>query len=780
MVWLRDTDERFERRPPDAIRLVVAGIGVVLAGMWAQTQSSLDRNLFQVVNAVGDGLEGLAKFFYYGFGSIWTVLGVTLLLLVLRQARVALQVAIAGAATWGIALLLNEILPSHAIKGLTIDVRVGDGPQYPAAYVAVALAVMLTLAPYVVRPLRRLLGLLVVMVVLSTMYLGTGLPADVLGGLFLATAVVAVLRLVYGSPAGRPTIAEARAAVTDLGYEVTAVQYATEQNVRSSVLDVTLTDGGHLRVDAFGRDQRDARAGAKLWRRMLYKEPGLAVFGTRQQETEHIAYALMLAERANVAAPRLERTGVGGADIALLVTTPAAGRPLAELTADQWTDALIASVWRALAALHGAGLSHGSLDGNHVLVDADGAVSFDDFAAADVSGDDYYSKRDDASVIVQTALAVGNERAVASALAALGKARLADVIPFVQPAALPRQLLKSEKHLAKTLKALRTDLAAAAEVEDVQTLKIKRLDWANIGIMIGVIVAMTIAYSSMSDVNWASVKGEFENATWGWAVLALVMYPLIPMSWATALMGCVNHDLPFVPTVLTQQACSFLNLITPNGIGGTALQLDYLHKQGVPVASGGSAMVLSTGVGGAIQMILFLIAAAITATAVDTSGPSVDGSQALIAIALVAALIGIVMKVPKLKNKIVPAVKKAASDIWAVIRNPHKAMLLVGGDTAGNLIYPAILGVCLLAFHQHLDFAQLVVVQVGAGMVGNVAPVPGGIGVTEAALTGALTAFGIPAAPALATVLVFRGITFVFPAFLGFFTLRWLRAKGYA
>ena len=77
-----------------------------------------------------------------------------------------------------------------------------------------------------------------------------------------------------------------------------------------------------------------------------------------------------------------------------------------------------------------------------------------------------------------------------------------------------------------------------------------------------------------------------------------------------------------MPTVLTQLACTFLNLITPNGIGGTALQLDYLHKQGVPVASGGSAMVLSTGVGGAIQMALFLGAAAITATAVDTSSSS--------------------------------------------------------------------------------------------------------------------------------------------------------------
>jgi uncharacterized membrane protein YbhN (UPF0104 family) len=71
-------------------------------------------------------------------------------------------------------------------------------------------------------------------------------------------------------------------------------------------------------------------------------------------------------------------------------------------------------------------------------------------------------------------------------------------------------------------------------------------------------------------------------------------------------------------------------------------------------------------------------------------------------------------------------------------------------------------------------------VQIGAGMLGNVAPVPGGIGVQEAALTAGLTSFGIPATPALATVIVFRAITFAIPPIFGFFTLRWLRAKGYA
>ena len=80
----------------------------------------------------------------------------------------------------------------------------------------------------------------------------------------------------------------------------------------------------------------------------------------------------------------------------------------------------------------------------------------------------------------------------------------------------------------------------------------------------------------------------------------------------------------------------------------------------------------------------------------------------------------------------------------------------------------------------HLSYAQLVVVQIGAGMLGSVAPVPGGIGVQEAALTALMTSFGVNSNVALATVIVYRGITFVLPAIYGFFTLRWMRAKGYA
>jgi len=442
------------------------------------------------------------------------------------------------------------------------------------------------------------------------------------------------------------------------------------------------------------------------------------------------------------------------------------------------SDAALAALWAEVDRLHCAGISHGDLDASRILV-TDGQVALEDFSAADATGVQAWLDRDIAAVLVATALRVGNERAVAAAVDALGKERVGAAIPLVQPAALPAGTTKGVKHLGKVLKDFRAELATATGAEDAKPTPIRRLTWTNVGMLVGVLLALALAISSLEGVNWASVEGEFENAIWGWALLALVFWPLIPMSWATALMGCVNKDIPFVPTVLTQIACSFLNLITPNGIGGTALQIDYLHKQDVPVASGASAMVLSTGVGGVIQMGLFLIAAAITATAVDTSSSSTDNTS-LYAIAIGAAVIGVVLFVPKIRGKVVPAVTRALHDIWAVVRNPKKAVQLIGGDTAGNLLYPALLGLCLLAFHQRLDYAQLVVVQIGAGMLGNVAPVPGGVGVQEAALTAGLTSFGIPATPALATVLVFRGITFVLPSLGGFFVLRWLRAKGYA
>ena len=128
------------------------------------------------------------------------------------------------------------------------------------------------------------------------------------------------------------------------------------------------------------------------------------------------------------------------------------------------------ALWAGVHDLHAAGISHGNLDAHRGVVDSNGTIAFDDFSARPPSPSDrYWLDRDNAAVLVETALTVGNDRAVAAALAALGKDRLAELIPLVQPAALPKGVGQGVKHLGKTLKALRTDLATAAGVDDVQT-----------------------------------------------------------------------------------------------------------------------------------------------------------------------------------------------------------------------------------------------------------------------------------------------------------------------
>ena len=767
---------RPERRPGDIVRLLLGVVGMVLTGLWAQSSSDVDTNLFQVVNSLPDALDGVANVFA-ALGTIWFVLAVVAVLLLARWFPAARDAAISGGGAWLIAIGFNALLGTRSASSLGITVRTGSGPSFPAATAAVAAALLLALAPYLIRPLRRAGLLVVVLVALSAMYLGTGLASDVAGGLFLGLAVAAAVHVAFGAPGGRPSAAQIRDALGELGFDVVEVDVSDIDVPRATVMEADLASGGPLRVIAFGRDQRDGQFAAKVLHKLLYKDPGLPVFGSRLQQVEHVAYALMLAEKAGVNAPHVLKTGLAGPDAALLVTDVAVGRPLGELGAEL-TDPMLTAIWSQVGLLHQAGISHGDLEPDRILVDDTGTARFVDLGTAEITTDDYWRNRDVASLLTATALLVGNERAVPAAVTAVGKEALAAAIPLVQPAALPKATGRGVKHLGKVLKQLRTDAAVAAGVEDVAPLKIKRLSLVNIGMLAGVLLALAIAIPSLEGINWSSVQKEFENATWAWAVLALIFYPLVPMAWGTALMGCVNTDLPFVPTALIQLSCTFLNLITPNGIGGTALQLDYLHKEGVPIASGGSAMVLSTGVGGAIQMILFLIAASITATSLNSY--DTGGSVTLGAIAVGAALVGVVLMIPKVRGKVVPAVKRALSDIWAVIRNPKKGAQLLGGDTAGNLIYPALLGLCLLAFGVHLSFAQLIVVQVGAGMLGNLAPVPGGIGVQEAALMAGLTAFGVPPNPALAAVIVFRTITFAIPPIFGFFTLQVMRRRGYA
>jgi uncharacterized protein (TIRG00374 family) len=70
-------------------------------------------------------------------------------------------------------------------------------------------------------------------------------------------------------------------------------------------------------------------------------------------------------------------------------------------------------------------------------------------------------------------------------------------------------------------------------------------------------------------------------------------------------------------------------------------------------------------------------------------------------------------------------------------------------------------------------------VAAGTSLFAGFMPVPGGVGVAEAAMTALLATFGVDQSTAFAVTAVYRVITFYLPALEGMFGTRWLERNDY-
>jgi uncharacterized membrane protein YbhN (UPF0104 family) len=149
-----------------------------------------------------------------------------------------------------------------------------------------------------------------------------------------------------------------------------------------------------------------------------------------------------------------------------------------------------------------------------------------------------------------------------------------------------------------------------------------------------------------------------------------------------------------------------------------------------------------------------------------------------IAVALVVSVV-VVLAVPKVHDKVVPAARSALSGLWSVARVRRKRLELFGGNIASELAYALALGATSLAYGVDLNLAQLVFVNTSASVLSSVIPVPGGIGAAEAALSAGLITMGVDESTAFAIAITQRLCTFYLPPIWGYISLRWLTQKGY-
>jgi uncharacterized membrane protein YbhN (UPF0104 family)/tRNA A-37 threonylcarbamoyl transferase component Bud32 len=757
---------------------------LALAASHHSDPAPFEVNVFQTLNGLDDAFQGFFDAIYQ-LGTLWGIGLVLVAGLLARRWRLARDLALAGFVAWLVGRILASLIGDESVSDtFDVVVRAGSTPSFPLVRLAVITAIVAAAAPYLSRPTRYLSYVAVVIVTPAAMYLGVASLMDVVGGVALGVAVGCAVHLAFGSPGGRPTINQVALTLASLGVDADNLQLAPVQNLGRTLM---LADGptGPLDITVLGRDERDAHFASKAWRFLVYRDSGPTLFHSRLQEVEHEAYLLLRAEREGVAVPNVVEVGQAGPDAAVLVTEAVDGTPVADLSTEQVDDGLLREIWSVAAKLRDAGISHGNLDTRHLVVNAAGSVTVVGLRAGSSAAPANRLGGDVATLLYSTSQIVGDERAVAAATAVLGNDAMAASVPYIQPALVAREVRKRAKGVKKAFDGLRAAVAAQAGVEEPELYQLRRVSRRQTLMFAAGAFGIWFLIGMIGDP--ADLINELQNANWWWIALAFFFWILVEIGYAISMLGAIPpaNDVPFGPLTLLQVASAFLNLITSGMIAQFVMNTRFLQKRGVDVPTAVSASAIPPIVYTVVQVVVILLTASaakgqIALSDVGTGGGDSDDLR-IVLIVLIAMVVGvgIVLAVPKLRNKVMPAVKTTLHNLWTVVTSPRKVAYIFGGSILTQLMYALILGACLKAYGADLTLAELLFVNTFVSLFGGIIPVPGGIGIYEAGLTAGLTAMGVDPTIATAAVLTDRMLTAYIPPVFGYISINWMTKHDY-
>jgi undecaprenyl-diphosphatase len=763
------------RRASDWIRLVI-GVVVFSLLLWHHNHESLaEKDVFQALHALPQGAASAVQLFY-GLGAVWAVAIIVVVAFVGKRRRLGRDLLVAGVATWAIARLIIALEAGTSFgRGLDVifTARV-YALEFPGTRVAIMAAIVAVGIPYLSRPVRRLGQVLVLLMFLSAMYLGLSTFDDVAGAVVLGWTVAAATHLVFGSPAGRPTIRHVLAALAELGVEVKGLTLAPVQP-RGATRMVGTDDKGAVRVRVLGRDETDAQLLSKFWRSLLYRDGGPTLHLTRLEEVGAEAYALLLAERAGVPAAEVIVAGKAGPGAALLVIRPPADAvPLADVDPAVITDEVLSDLWKRIRQLHDAHVVHGQLNCHHVALGPNG-VALLDFDRA--SGTTLASRRaaDVAELLASTSQIVGNERAVAAALAGVGAEQLKAALPVLEPAGLSREIRPTARYgrrraFSKELLALRTYAASALDTSVPPLQELYRVKPSSVLMAVGTLVGLAVLFNQVGSPGhlWSTISA----ANVGWLVAAFGLNLLNYLAAAIGLMGAVPINLPLVRTTELELSTAFSNLAVP-GVGGPASQVRFLQRQGLSLSAAVAGGGFLNSFGAIVAQLLLLILAIELAPKNYNPAPIHLGSivpVALIAVAVIVAIVGVVLGVPRIRKIAMPPTRTALTAVWETLRSPRRMTLLLVGNWAWALITATVFVACVAAFGSSVNFWAVLASVIIIGGVASLIPIPGGAtAVTSVGMSGALAAAGVPVEAAVAAALVNQLVVIYLPAIPGWF-----------
>jgi glycosyltransferase 2 family protein len=787
-------DQPRARRATDVLLLTTSLIGIVMIGLVAVPEPGYSRAITDFMGAIPDALIGMWQLLA-DLPILWAivVLGASLVRRRGKIARDMLLALLVGALMW---LVISRIVNGSWPE---LDVLFGDAappPVFPAARLAIPTALIVTASPHLVRPARRFGYTVIALGSVAALALQSSTALGVVAALLSAAGAAAIVHLIVGSSAGRPSLEDVRYALADMNVPVVDVGVADRQDAGQFAVAARGVDGSRLVVKLYGRDAHDAALVSAVWRTIWLRQPGSPVGLGRLRQVEHEALLTLLAAQAGIVTDSVVTAGATHSDDAVLVLRRSAEPLVAHdrfATLDEapppvfvGADALarLAEIWQLVSTLHDHGIVHGQLDEDHIVID-DGRLGLIDFRGAAVAPTEAQERSDNAQMFITTVGLFGRDAAVAGLIEHRSTEQIAELLPYLQPTALTSDQRRMAKVMEVDLDKLRADVAEAAGLDSPPLIKMRRF---TIGSVVRVALpglAIVMMISALAGIDFAAFVESLQDAAWWLVLIGFLIAQLPRVAQAVSTLGAAPIPLPLGPVYALQLAISYVNLAIPTAAARIAVNIRFFQRQGVAPASAVATGALDGVSGFIVQAALLgsLLLFSSLSLDLDVSGPSSSAVQIVAIVAVIVAIaVAVILVVPKLRTAVLGWVGRTAREAFDVLRglrSPRRVLMLFGGNLTAELLFAASLGVFVQAFGYSLALHELLFINMAVSLLAGLLPVPGGIGVAEGGLILGLTSFGVPQEAAFAAVMLYRFSTFYLPPIWGYFSLNWLERNRY-
>lgn len=627
--------------------------------------------------------------------------------------------------------------------------------------------------------------------------LGTGFALSALAGgawvnesipgrvvvLALGATLGSLVALIVGTPSRRATAASLTEAMAAIGLPVSSLSPVGADARGSTPWSARLETGSQVFVKTFSDEERIADLLFRLWRGLRLRDSGDArPHASLLHAVEHEAFAATRAAAVGARVPRVLALGAVPGGGVFAVHEAVDGRSLDQVVEDEGADAVsdatLREAWSMIRTLHRAGIAHRDLRASNLVLDAEGQVWIVDFAFSDLLADEALKQRDLVEHLAATAALVGPERAIDAAVATLGDVEWRGTLPLVQPLAVSSATRAA--HGRTGFAELRERLARAVEAPSPDLPRLARVDRRTIFTLAALTVAVwaLLPQVAQSDDLWSQIPAADRTLL----LLAALASVLTYLGATASLLGAVPEELPPGRTLLAQLASSFTNRVTPAKVGGLALNVRWLIKQGVPtpVAAAG---ISANAVAGFIMHVALTLFAIVWAGKVGLGDVSLPSPSTIgLGVGLIAAVAVVSYLIPPLRDlvtrRVVPRARQSVEAARKVVTQPRQLALLFGGSAFVTVCYVAALTLSLRAVGADAPVSTVALVYLAGGALASAAPTPGGLGATEAVFVAALTSTGIANDEALAAVLLYRFVTFWLPILPGYLAFSLLQRKG--